>query len=153
MSISLAAEPIFHIGNFAITNTLLMSWVIIAFLFIITFIFRKKLSALPKGLQNIIEIVIEKLLAFMESVTGDRRQAKRFFPLVATIFIFVILSNWLEIVPGLGTIGIYEELHGETVLVPFIRSAGHCRSCGHIYPDFRHCFSGLVQIRGKIYKL
>jgi len=123
MNISLAAEPIFHIGNFAITNTLLMSWVIIAFLFIITFIFRKKLSALPKGLQNIIEIVIEKLLAFMESVTGDRRQAKRFFPLVATIFIFVILSNWLEIVPGLGTIGIYEELHGETVLVPFIRSA------------------------------
>lgn len=123
MNISLAAEPIFHIGAFAVTNTLLMSWMIIAFLFAVTLIFRKKLSDLPKGLQNIIELIIEKLLAFMESVTGDRRQAKRFFPLVATIFIFVILSNWLEVVPGLGTIGVYEELHGEKVLVPFIRSA------------------------------
>ena len=55
----------------------------------------------------------------MDSVTGDRRQTKKFFPLVATIFVFVILSNWLEIVPGLGTIGLRE---GEK-LVPFIRSA------------------------------
>ncbi|MFA5133642.1 MAG: F0F1 ATP synthase subunit A [Patescibacteria group bacterium] len=123
MNISLAAEPIFHLGGFKVTNTLLMSWLIIGFLFVITFISRRKLSAVPSGLQNIVEIGVEKLLNFMESVTGDRRQAKKFFPLVATIFIFVILSNWLEIVPGLGTIGIWEEHHGERILVPFIRSA------------------------------
>ena len=95
MKISLAAEPIFHIGSFAVTNTLLMSWVIIAFLFAITFLLRKKLFAVPRGLQNIVELGVEKLLNFMESVTGDRSQAKKFFPLIATIFIFVILSNWL----------------------------------------------------------
>lgn len=123
MNISLAAEPIFHIGKFPITNTLLMSWAIIAFLFIITFLLRKKLLTVPAGLQNIVELGVEKLLNFMESVTGDRNQAKKFFPLIATIFIFVILSNWLEIVPGLGTIGIKEVEHGETVIIPFIRSA------------------------------
>lgn len=123
MNISLAAEPITHIGSFPITNTLLMSWSIMAFLFVIVAVTRKKLKAVPAGLQNMVELGVEKLLNFMESVTGDRREAKKFFPLVATIFIFVILSNWLEIVPGLGTIGIWEELHGERVLIPFIRSA------------------------------
>lgn len=123
MNISLAAEPIAHIGKFPITNTLLMSWMIIGFLFVIAYLTRKKLSAVPAGLQNVVEVGVEKLLNFMESVTGDRRQAKKFFPLVATIFIFVILSNWLEIVPGLGTIGIWEEHNGEKILIPFIRSA------------------------------
>ncbi|MFH1193471.1 MAG: F0F1 ATP synthase subunit A [bacterium] len=123
MKISLAAESIFHIGNFAVTNTLLMSWVIIAFLFTITFLLRKKLLAVPAGLQNIVELGVEKLLNFMESVTGDRSQAKKFFPLIATIFIFVILSNWLEIVPGLGTVGIKEMEDGKEVIIPFIRSA------------------------------
>lgn len=123
MNISLAAEPIFHIGNFAVTNTLLMSWAIVLFLAIITVAFRKRVAAVPGGLQNIIEIIIENLLKFIESVTHSRGQAKKFFPLVATIFIFVVLSNWIEIVPGLGTIGIYETHNGQQVLVPFIRSA------------------------------
>ncbi len=123
MNISLAAEPIFHIKSFPVTNTLLMSWCIMAFLFVIVAVTRKKLKTVPAGLQNIVELGMEKLLNFMESVTGDRREAKKFFPLIATIFIFVILSNWLEIVPGLGTIGIWEEHHGEQILIPFIRSA------------------------------
>jgi len=123
MNISLAAEPIFHIFGFAVTNTLLMSWAIILFLFILVFIFRKNLAPLPKGLQNVLELVVEKLLNFIESVTHDRRQAKKFFPIVATIFIFVILSNWIEIVPGLGTIGLKKMEEGKQIIVPFIRSA------------------------------
>jgi F-type H+-transporting ATPase subunit a len=123
MNISLAAEPIFHMGSFAVTNTLLMSWTIVLFLVILTVVFRKRVAAVPGGLQNIIEIIIENLLKFIESVTHSRGQAKKFFPLVATIFIFVVLSNWIEIVPGLGTIGIYEKHNGRQVLVPFIRSA------------------------------
>jgi F-type H+-transporting ATPase subunit a len=123
MNISLAAEPIFHIGGFTITNTLLMSWCIILFLLVIVFILRKRMTAIPRGLQNIVEATIDALLGFIDSVTHDRRQTKKFFPIVATIFIFVILSNWIEIVPGLGTIGIWEEHHGKTILVPFIRSA------------------------------
>jgi len=122
MNISLAAEPIFHIGSFMVTNTLLMAWAIILFLVIIAFVTQKKLKMIPGKLQNVVEMIIEGLLDFMESVTQDRSQAKKFFPLVATIFIFVILGNWLEVVPGLGTIGIWEEHNGHQVLIPFIRS-------------------------------
>lgn len=123
MNISLAAEPIFHIGSFAVTNTLLMSWFIALFLCLVVFLVRKNLSFVPGGLQNAVEAVLEALLNFIDSVTHDRRQSKKFFPIVATIFIFVILSNWIEIVPGLGTVGIWEEEHGKMILIPFIRSA------------------------------
>lgn len=123
MHISLAAESLFKIGSFTVTNTLIMSVLITLFLVILTAILRRKMKWSPKGLQNLVEILFEKLLNFMESVTQDRRQAIKFFPIVATIFIFVILSNWLEIVPGLGTIGLKETVHGKDMIVPFIRSS------------------------------
>ncbi len=123
MNISLAAEPIFHIGSFPVTNTLLVAWVIILFLAIIALVVRKNLKEIPRGLQNFVETVVEGALNFMETITGDRKQARKFFPIVFTIFIFVILSNWVEVVPGLGSIGIWEEHGGKTILVPFIRSA------------------------------
>ena len=123
MNISLAAEPIFRIGSFPVTNTLLVAWAITLFLFLIVFLTRRKLKEVPTGLQNIVELIIEGAFNFIESITHDRRQTKKFFPIVFTIFIFVILSNWVEIIPGLGTIGIWEEHEGKTILVPFIRSS------------------------------
>lgn len=123
MHISLAAEEMFKVGSFSVTNTLIMSVLITIGLFILAIIFKKKIKRTPKGLQNLVELLVEKMLNFMESVTQDRRQAVKFFPLVATIFVFVILSNWLEIVPGLGTIGLKEMVHGKPLIVPFIRSS------------------------------
>lgn len=124
MNISLAAEPIFHIGTFPVTNTLLVSWVLLAFIFLVVGIFNiKGLKAIPRGLQNLVEAVIEALLNFIDAVTLDRGQSIKFFPVVATIFIFVILSNWIEVVPGLGTVGLKEVHEGRAVIVPFIRSA------------------------------
>ncbi|PIR66915.1 MAG: ATP synthase F0 subunit A [Parcubacteria group bacterium CG10_big_fil_rev_8_21_14_0_10_36_14] len=123
MHISLAAEPMFKIGSFIVTNTLIMSVIISIGLIALALILQKKMQEKPRGLQNLIELLVEKLLNFMESVTQDRRQAVKFFPIVATIFVFVILSNWLEIVPGLGTIGLKEMVHGEAIIIPFIRSS------------------------------
>jgi len=123
MNISLAAEPLFNIGSFVVTNTLVVAWVIILFLGSIVFLLNRNLREVPKGLQNLIEAVIEAIVNMVQSVTQDRKKTIKFLPIVATIFIFVILSNWIEIVPGLGTIGIYKEVHGERELVPFIRSS------------------------------
>src|SRR3989344_589889 len=123
MNISLAAEPLFHIGTFPITNTLIMAWVIVLFLGIFAFVVSRKYSEKPRGAQNILEAIMEKMLDFFADVLGSRAQAIKVFPLVATIFIFIAFSNWIEIVPGLGTIGLFEAHEGHTVLVPFIRSA------------------------------
>jgi len=99
--------------------TLILSLIII----ISSYFLKNNLKLIPKGFQNVIEYVLEAFLNLIDSVTHDRKQSKKFFPIVVTIFIFVILSNWIEIVPGLGTIGINETHEGKTVLIPFIRSA------------------------------
>ena len=122
MNISIAAEPLFHIGSFAVTNTLVVTLGISLIIIIGSFILKKRIRLVPRGFQNIVESILEALLNLADSVTQDRKQSKKFFPIVATIFIFVILTNWVEVVPGLGTIGINEELHGKQVLIPFIRS-------------------------------
>lgn len=123
MNISLAAEPIFKIGGFNVTNSLLVSWVVLLFLVFVGVKIKRGLKLVPHGLQNIIEYVFEFLLGLFDSVTQNREQSKKFFPLVTTIFLFVILVNWVEVLPGLGTIGIYEEHGGHQVLIPFVRAA------------------------------
>jgi len=122
MEISLAAEPLFKIGSFSVTNSLMMSWIVLALLAAIGIKIKRGLSVIPKGLQNVMEYVFEMLLGMIEGVTGDREQAKKFFPVIVTIFLFVILCNWIGLLPGMGTVGIHEELHGKEVLVPFIRA-------------------------------
>ncbi|MBI2483509.1 F0F1 ATP synthase subunit A [Candidatus Uhrbacteria bacterium] len=123
MNISLAAEPLLHVGTFPITNTLIMAVAVVFVLCVIAVITRRKLQLIPRGIGNAIEAVIEQILDFMDSVTHDRAQSERFLPVVAAIFLFVIASNWIELVPGLGTVGIYEMHEGKEILIPFIRSA------------------------------
>jgi len=122
MNISISPEIIFHIGSFPVTNTILVTLVLSLLIIGGSYMLKSRVRLIPRGFQNVIEAVLEALLNLADSVTQDRRQSKKFFPLVVTIFIFVILSNWVEIVPGLGTIGIWEKHHGEEVLIPFIRS-------------------------------
>ena len=123
MDISLAAEPIFHLGGFTFTNTLLVSWAIVILLVLLAVLLPRRLATVPHGLQNIWEALIEAAVDFMESVVGRREDAIRFFPVVMTIFLLVLFANLIEVVPGLGTIGLREVHDGQEVLVPFLRSA------------------------------
>ena len=65
MNISLAPEVIFIIGTFPFTNTLLVSWVIVAFLTISAIILNKKITAVPRGFQNLVETIKEEALSFI----------------------------------------------------------------------------------------
>ncbi|MBI2552633.1 F0F1 ATP synthase subunit A [Candidatus Uhrbacteria bacterium] len=123
MNISLAPEALFHIGTFPFVNTLPMAWLVILILVALALTVRGKLRTVPRGAQNLVEALFESALGLMDSVTGDRKLSYKFFPVVMTIFLFVLFSNLIEIVPGLGTIGLWEVHHGKEVLVPFIRSS------------------------------
>src|SRR5688572_25542194 len=106
MEISIAAEPLFHIGHFTVTNSLFIGVLVSLFLILwIQNVVRKK-NLVPKGSQNILEIIFENILSFMDDVTQDKNQTKKFFPLIITIFLFVLLSNWIGLLPGVGTIGL-----------------------------------------------
>ncbi|MDP3986044.1 MAG: F0F1 ATP synthase subunit A [Candidatus Veblenbacteria bacterium] len=124
MNISLAAEPIFSIGAFTVTNSLLVGVLVMLLLVVVALATGlRRLREVPQGLQNVTEALVEGALTFIESVTGNREQAKRFLPLTATIFFFVLISNWIGLLPGVGTIGLNEVHEGRVVLVPFLRSA------------------------------
>lgn len=101
--ISMGAEKLFYLGPFPITNTILTTWVVMAILIALAISVRKRLSLIPGALQSIVEIVIETVYNLVKSITGER-VGRIIFPLIMTLFIFILTANWLGLLPGFGTI-------------------------------------------------
>ncbi|KKQ80339.1 MAG: ATP synthase subunit a [Parcubacteria group bacterium GW2011_GWC2_38_7] len=118
---TLAAEPIAHIGAFPITNSLLNTWIVVAILFIFALTLRSKLKMIPKGLQNLFEIVVDGALNLCDSVTNDRKKTLKVFPIVFSFFIFILIANWMGLVPGIGSIGFIETEGAHSVFIPYFR--------------------------------
>lgn len=124
MSVPIAAEPIARLGSFPITNSLLNAWLAAAVFILTAWFIRRNLSAdKPGKFQVAVEGLLEFLLGYVDQVTHDRAKSRRFFPLVATLFLFILLSNWMGSLPGTGSIGVWQKVHGETELVPLFRPA------------------------------
>ncbi len=122
VNVSINAEPLFHIGSFTVTNSFLTSIILSSLLIIFTYlIFKRGYKLLPGKLQSFLELIIEIFLSMVQGIAGAER-ARIFFPWIMTFFIFILLGNWLGLLPGVGTIGFkhYIEGHGQ-VFVPFIR--------------------------------
>lgn len=121
--IEIAAEKLFSVLGMPITNTLINGFAVSGILILIVVLLSKKISYIPTPLQNIFEMLVESLLDAMEGIFGSRARAEQYLPLIATIFIFVLLSNWFGIVPGVGSIGIKEIKEGTPTFIPLFRSA------------------------------
>ena len=119
----LASETIAHIGSFEVRNTMLMAWIAVAFFFVIAFLAKRtKYREIPGRFQAALELLVEGLFNFFDGIVQDRTQTRRFFPLVATIFLFLMAANWMGIFPGVGTITILGEHEGHTMALPIFRS-------------------------------
>jgi len=102
--IQIQPEVIFTIFGFPITNTLLGTWISIILLVLFFFLGTRRRDLIPSGMQNAVEWIVEYLINLTESVAG-KVKARKFFPLVATFFIFILFCNLLDIFPGVDTIG------------------------------------------------
>jgi F-type H+-transporting ATPase subunit a len=124
--ISIKAEPLFYIGSFMFTNSYLLSLIVVGIFVSLAFLLKNKLSLIPGKLQSIFELITDEILSLMDTVLGSRTLSEKYFPIVATIFLFVLLSNWLGLLPGAGSLGIIHEVesHGEhhSTLIPFLRA-------------------------------
>lgn len=118
---TLYAEPIAHIGTFNITNALFTSWIVVIIIAIIAIAIRLKTKKIPKGMQNFFEIVIEGATKLCDQVTNDPKITKKAFPIVFTVFLFILINNWMGIVP-LGAFGIIEMTDHGKAFIPLIRS-------------------------------
>ncbi len=102
--IVIAPDQIFTIFGFPVTNTLLSTWITIVILVVLFCFGTRKQELIPSGIQNLVEWAVELLLGLVESVAG-KVKGKRFFPLVATFFVFILFANLLDVFPGVDTIG------------------------------------------------
>ena len=123
--VSLAAEKIFQIGPIPITNSILTTWIVTLILIFIARLATRRITAVPKGLQNIAEFAIETFQELLSSIAGEK--TKVFLPIVATFFFFILLGNYLGLMPGIGSVGFFlpseaSVQEGHKIFVPLFRS-------------------------------
>ncbi len=106
------AEPLpgIVIGGIQITNAIVTALLVDVILVVLAVLGTRNMRLVPSGLQNIVEWMIETLYSLTESVAGSK-WTPRFFAVVATIFFYVLVSNWFGLIPGLAAFGICEEHH------------------------------------------
>lgn len=118
---TLFAEPVAHAGPLTITNSLVMSWATVLALVTVFLFIGKKMKKVPRGIQNVFEILLEQAFALADTVTGDRKKSERFLPIALALFLFILLNNWMGLLPGVGTIGFIEQEGSHAVFVPWLR--------------------------------
>ena len=99
---SLTGEPIFTIGPVSYTNAHLTMLLVILLLSTFAFLSTRHLKDQPSGLQNVAEMLVQGLGDFVVSIGGPG--AIKYLPLFGTLFLFIVTSNWLSVVPLVGQI-------------------------------------------------
>jgi len=107
--IVVAAEIITKVGFLNVSNTMITAWVVMAVIILISVLATRSMKLAPSGLQNFIEAVIEFLAGQVESIAGEKN-GRKFFPVIATLFLFIIMSNWFGLFPFFNAIGKTEDV-------------------------------------------
>jgi F-type H+-transporting ATPase subunit a len=112
LEIKIQPDVLFYLGPIPVTNTLIGTWITIITLLVLFYFGSRSRDMIPRGAQNFVEWIVELLLGLVESVSG-KEKGKKFFPLVATFFIFILFCNLLDVIPGVDTIGSldYTQIH------------------------------------------
>lgn len=116
LHISISAEKLFSVGDLVVTNSMFTSVLVSLLLITFAIVANKQLKQTdkPTGLQNFAEAIIEALHGLVQGVTGDLKKTRLFLPVISTFFLWILLNNWLGLVPGVGTIRVVEKYESET---------------------------------------
>ena len=106
--VELAAEKLFSIGPLEVTNSMLTMWVIMALIILVFWLAARKGSLVPGKFQSVIEMIVEFVSNLVYSTAG-KRLGRRIMPLILGLFVFIWIANLSGLLPGVGTIGYYEE--------------------------------------------
>lgn len=118
MSAEFAPEVIFHIGSFAVTNTILNTIFVDAVIVGGVFYLNRHIKKIPGIFQNIVEMLVTTFYDVTEIISGEN--AKKIFPFFMSFFLFILIANWSGLIPGNGAIGLKGE---EGHLIPIFRNA------------------------------
>jgi F0F1-type ATP synthase membrane subunit a len=102
--IEIKAETLVEIGPFPLVNTYVTSVTVVVVLLVVAYFATRNLSLIPHGLQNAVEAVVEAFYTICINTAGEKN-AKRFFPVIMTIFTFIWIANWMALLPFFNAIG------------------------------------------------
>lgn len=119
LHVSISAETVVNVFGLQISNSIFTSLLVSFFLVGFAIYFRSKFKETdqPSGLQNFVEMVVEALYNFVYSITENHKKAALFFPVIASFFIFIIMNNYVGLLPGVGPIMVEEGKIGQDSVV------------------------------------
>ena len=109
LSIKLAPYVLGEWFGIPITSTLLTVWLTMILLVGIAWLLRARLALVPSKGQLVAELLVGGVYDYMSKILESKNLAKKFLPLILTIFLFILLMNWVGLLPGVGSMGIYES--------------------------------------------
>jgi F-type H+-transporting ATPase subunit a len=109
----LPAPELFNVLGIPITNTIIASWISVVVLVVFSYVVTRRMKIMPGRLQVLFESFLGWIFDLCRSIAGDK-YGRRFFPIIATIFLYVLFNAWLSLIPGYGSIeyGEYELIRG-----------------------------------------
>ena len=99
-----AAPVLFHVGPLPVTNSMILTWGVAVAMILFARYATRAVRSVPEGAQNFAEWLLESLHEFLEGIIGHQLVRKTFW-FFATIFIFILFTNWFGLIPGVGSIG------------------------------------------------
>lgn len=120
ISVKLSPYVVGEFFGIPITATMITTWLTMVVLIALAFLATRKLKAVPGKLQSVFELIVGGVYNYMAEVLESHSLAKKHFPVVMTIFIFVLGLNWVGLLPGVTAFGYYDE---SNYLVPYLYPA------------------------------
>src|SRR5438067_3362649 len=103
---SLVSPVMFHLGPIPVAAHVVSAWVIMAILVGLSILATRNMQMVPRGLQNLFEVIVEALMNLIEQTAGPK--GRQFAPVVMTAFLFILFANWIGTFPFFGDV---EALH------------------------------------------
>jgi F-type H+-transporting ATPase subunit a len=116
--VEIAAEPLFSVGPFTFTNSMVGALLTTVILLSAALWFRRNAQLVPGRGQSLLELPVEWMANIVRGAGGSRWRS--FVPFILTVFLTVLVANWIGLLPGVGTIGLAGE---HDTIVPFLRPA------------------------------
>lgn len=123
ISIHLSSPVLGHFFGIPLTSTMVTTWFTLILLTVAVIIFRARIKEIPGKMQVIVELLIGGAFDYCKEAFESKERARKFFPLIMTIFIFILALNWIGLLPGVDAVGIFKTVHDTHTLVPFLHPA------------------------------
>lgn len=124
IAIHLSSPILGHFFGIPLTSTMITTWFTVILLTILVIIFRTTLKPIPGKFQIFVEMLVGGIFDYIAETLENKDIARKFFPLIMTIFIFILALNWIGLLPGVDAVGIFKTVHEvPNVFVPFLHPA------------------------------